>query len=163
MCDVIGPSVGATRIDQGRHMEQKSFHSTISLTHRLQLDERRITRIETAKNIKDIVILPTDKGCVTVVMDKKDYSHKMDSLFNDKHTYEPLKCNPTPALQRRLSGKLLDLKKKETIDIQLYYRLRCRVPQSAKLYGLPKLPIVSYCWSPTYQLSKHLTNILEPL
>ena len=115
------------------------------------------------RNDKDIVILPTDKGCVTVVMDKKDYSHKMDSLFNDKHTYEPLKCNPTPALQRRLSGKLLDLKKKETIDIQLYYRLRCRIPQSAKLYGLPKLPIVSYCWSPTYQLSKHLTNILEPL
>ena len=49
MCDVIGPSVGATRVDQGRHQEQKSFHSTISLTHRLQLDERRITRIETAK------------------------------------------------------------------------------------------------------------------
>ena len=26
-----------------------------------------------------------------------------------------------------------------TIDIQLFYRLKCRVPQSAKLYGLPKL------------------------
>ena len=63
----------------------------------------------------------------------------MDSLVNDKQTYEPLKRNPTPALQQRLSGKLLDLKKKETIDIQLYYRLRCRVPQLAKLYGLPKL------------------------
>ena len=91
------------------------------------------------RNDKDIVILPTDKGCVTVVMDKKDYSHKMDSLVNNKQTYEPLKRNPTPALQRRLSGKVLDLKKKETIDIQLYYRLRCRVPQLAKLYGLPKL------------------------
>ena len=95
----------------------------------------------------------------------------MDSLVNDKQTYEPLKRDPTPALQRRLNGKLLDLKKTETIDIQLYYRLRCRVPQSAKLYGLPKLhkpnipmrPIVSFCGSPTYQLSKHLTNILKPL
>ena len=95
----------------------------------------------------------------------------MDSLVNDKQTYEPLKRDPTPALQRRLNGKLLDLKNTETIDIQLYYRLRCRVPQSAKLYGLPKLhkpnipmrPIVSFCGSPTYQLSKHLTNILKPL
>ena len=95
----------------------------------------------------------------------------MDSLVNEKQTYEPLKRDPTPALQRRLNGKLLDLKKTETIDIQLYYRLRCRVPQSAKLYGLPKLhkpnipmrPIVSFCGSPTYQLSKHLTNILKPL
>ena len=79
----------------------------------------------------------------------------MDSLVNDKQTYEPLKRDPTPALQRRLNGKLLDLKKTETIDIQLYYRLRCCVLQSTKLYGLPKLhkpnipmrPIVSFCGS----------------
>ena len=40
-----------------------------------------------------------------------------------------------------------------------------------KLYGLPKLhkpgfpmrPIVSFCGSPTYQLSKYLTTILQPL
>ena len=76
------------------------------------------------RNDKDIVILPADKGRVTVVMDKKDYTDKMDSLVNDKQTYEPLKRDPTPALQRRLNGKLLDLKKTETIDIQLYYRLR---------------------------------------
>ena len=85
--------------------------------------------------------------------------------------YEPLKRDPRAALQQRLNGKLLDLKKAETIDIQLYYRLRCRVPRSAKLYGLPKLhkrnipmrPIVSFCGSPIYQLSKHLTSILKPL
>ena len=63
----------------------------------------------------------------------------MTNRYNDKQIYEPLKRDPTPALQRRLNGKLLALKKRETIDIQLYYRLRCRVPQSAKLYGLPKL------------------------
>ena len=71
---------GTTSIDQGRHQEQNSFHSTISLPHRLLLDERRIKRIETAKNDKDIVILPADKGRITVVMDKKDYTDKMDSL-----------------------------------------------------------------------------------
>jgi len=42
------------------------------------------------KNDKDIVILSADKGCVTVVMDKKDYSDKMNSLVNDKQTCEPL-------------------------------------------------------------------------
>ena len=68
------------------------------------------------RNDKDIVILPADKGRVTVVMDKTDYTDKMDSLVNDKQTYEPLKRDPTPALQRRLNGKLLDLKKTETID-----------------------------------------------
>ena len=62
-------------------------------------------------------ILPADKGRVTVVMDMKDWTDEMDSLVNDKQTHEPLKRDPTPSLQRRLNGKLLDLKKTETIDI----------------------------------------------
>ena len=61
--------------------------------------------------------------------------------------------------------------KTNAIDTQRYYRLKCSVPQPPKLYGLPKLhkpgfpmrPIVSFCGSPTYQLSKYLTTILQPL
>ena len=66
---------------------------------------------------------------------------------------------------------LLTLKKTDKIDFRRYNRLRCSVPQPPKLYGLPKLhkpnipmrPIVSFCGSPTYQLSKYLTNVLKPL
>ena len=123
------------------------------------------------KNDNNIVILPADKGRVTVVMDKTDYFDKMDALVNDKQTYEELKRDPTPALQRKLNSKILTLKKTDAFDTQRYYRLRCSVPQPPKLYGLPKLhkpgipmrPIVSFCGSPTYQLSKYLTNILQPL
>ena len=123
------------------------------------------------KNDNDIVILPADKGRVTVVMDKTDYFDKMDALVNDKQTYEELKRDPTPSLQRKLNSKILTLKKTDAIDTQRYYRLRCSVPQPPKLYGLPKLhkpgipmrPIVSFCESPTYQLSKYLTTILQPL
>ena len=123
------------------------------------------------KNDNNIVILPADKGRVTVVMDKTDYFDKMDALVNDKQTYEELKRDPTPALQRKLNSKILTLKKTDAIDTQRYYRLRCSVPQPPKLYGLPKLhkpgipmrPIVSFCGSPTYQLSRYLTTILQPL
>ena len=105
-------------------------------------------------------------------MDKTDYHDKMDALVNDKQTYEELKRDPTPALQRKLNSTLLTLKKTNAIGTQrYYYRLRCSVPQPPKLYGLPKLhkpgfsmrPIVSFCGSPTYQLSKYLTTILQPL
>ena len=117
------------------------------------------------------VILPADKGRVTVVMNKTDYYDKIDAIVNDKQTYQVLKRDPTPALQRKLNSKLFDLKKTDAIDIQRYNRLRCRVPQPPKLYGLPKLhkpnipmrPIVSFCGSPTYQLSKYLTTVLKPL
>ena len=81
------------------------------------------------RNDKAVVILPADKGHLSVVMDKKDYADKMDSLVNDKQANEPLKRNLTPALQGRLNGRLLDLKRTETMDIQLYYRLRCHVLQ----------------------------------
>ena len=49
-------------------------------------------------------------------MDKTDYNDKMDSLVNDKQTYEVLKRDPTPALQRKLNNKLLTLKKTDKID-----------------------------------------------
>ena len=102
----------------------------------------------------------------------KDEQHALKRLKNDKDkTYEELKSDPTPALQRKLNSTLLTLKKTNAIDTQHYYRLRYSVPQPPKLYGLPKLhkpgfpmrPIVSFCGSPTYQLSKYLTTILQPL
>ena len=69
-------------------------------------------------------------------MDKTDYYDKMDTLVHDKQTYEELKRDPMPALQRKLNSKLIDLKKTDVIDIQRYNRLRCRVPTPPKLYGL---------------------------
>ena len=68
------------------------------------------------KNDKDIVILPADKGRVTVVMDKTDYHDKMDALVNDTQTYEDLKRDLTPALQCKLDSTLLTLKKTNAID-----------------------------------------------
>ena len=131
-------------------------------------EQKALKRLKTDENI---VILRADKGRMTVVMDKTDYNDKMDSLVNDKQTYEVLKRDPTPALQRKLNNKLLTLKKTDKIDFRRYNKLRCSVRQPPKLYGLPELhkpnipmrSIVSFCGSPTYQLSKYLTNVLKPL
>ena len=50
-------------------------------------EQKALKRLKTDEII---VILPADKGRVTVVMDKTDYNDKMDSLVNDKQTYEVL-------------------------------------------------------------------------
>ena len=137
--------------------------------------ENNLTREEqrALKRLKnnDIVILPPDKGHVIVVMDKTDYNHKMDTLVNDKHTYELLIQDPTPSLQRKLNSKMFSMRKANMINLQTYYRLRSSVARPSKLYGLPKLhkpqipmrPIVSFYGSPIYKLSKHLTTILQLL
>ena len=129
---------------------------------------KELQALKRLKNDKNIVILPANKGLVTVFMDKTDYFDKMDSLVNNKQTYEELKRDPMPALQRKLNSKIHTLKKTDAINTQRYYRLRCSVPRPPKLYGLPKLhkpgiTMVSFCRSPAYQLSKHLTTILQPL
>ena len=62
------------------------------------LTKDELHALKRIKNDKDIVILPADKGHVTVAIDKMDYTDKMDSLVNDKQIYEPLKRDPTPAL-----------------------------------------------------------------
>ena len=103
-------------------------------------------------------------------MDKTDYHNKMDVLVNDKQTYEVLTRDPTPTLQRKLYKKIFSLRQTDVINNPQYFRLRCSVPQPPKLYGLPKLhkpnipmqPIVSFCGSPTYELSKYLTTMLKP-
>ena len=57
-------------------------------------EQQALKRLKTT----DIVILPADKGRVTVVMNKTDYHDKMDALVNNKQTYEELKRDPTPTL-----------------------------------------------------------------
>ena len=147
--------------------------STIQSTPRLEsnLSREELRALKRLRNVDTIVILPADKGRVTVVMDKSEYFDKMNHLVEDRKTYKELDSDPTPALARRLNNKLLELEKKKHLNGYQYKRLRCSAPQSPKLYGLPKLhkpqipmrPIVSFCGSPTYQLSKYLTSILQPL
>ena len=66
-------------------------------------EQKALKRLKTKENM---VILSVDKGrAVTIVMDKTDYNVKMDALVNDKQTYEVLKPDLTPALQRKINNK----------------------------------------------------------
>ena len=62
------------------------------------------------KNDNNIVILPADKGRVTVVMDKTDYFDKMDALVNDKLT-KNLNATRRQHCNVNLTAKYLRLKR----------------------------------------------------
>ena len=97
---VLSPFWPVKRSYHNRPRTTSGAESTLqsaSLTD-FNLTKDELHALKRLKNDKDIVILHADKGRVTVVMDEKDYSDKMDSLVNDKQTYEPLKRDPTPAL-----------------------------------------------------------------
>ena len=78
-------------------------------------------------------------------MDKIDYNDKMDSLVNDKQTYEVLKRDPTPALQRKRNNKLPTLKKTDKIEFRRYNRLRC-----SQFRGHPSCMDYQNYTNPTY-------------
>ena len=118
--------------DNIRSRVASTIQSTPKLDSNFTREEHRA--LKRLQNDEDIVILPADKGRVTVVMDKTEYFDKMDSFVNDKRTYEELTVNPAPKLRKGLNAKLLELKKRDLLSYNLYHRLRCSAPQSTKLY-----------------------------
>jgi hypothetical protein len=119
---------------------------------------------------QDIVILPADKGNVTVVMNKGEYTDKILSMLDDG-TYKKLKGDPTCNVERKITKMLTKCEKDGYITRKhrLYLQPNCSTPP--QLYGLPKVhkaniplrPIVSTIGSPVYRLSKMLARILTPL
>jgi hypothetical protein len=66
--------------------------------------------IKCLKSDDNIVILPSDKGKCTVVMNKCDYEEKALNLLNDSNTYEKVPSDPTKRLQRKVTKVLNDLR-----------------------------------------------------
>ena len=58
----------------------------------------------------NIMVLPADKGRVTVVMDKQSYLDKCQELLRDEKTYKKLKRDPTSNYQDKFKESLWDLK-----------------------------------------------------
>lgn len=96
---------------------------------------------------------------------------KMDTLVNDKLTYEPLKH--MVALQWRLNNKLPYLTSKWLTPLTCKFiadlgTLNHNQPNSThylsytNLIIMPMWTIVLFCGSLMYQLSKHLSSILRP-
>ena len=126
--------------------------------------------LKSLKEDKSIMILPADKGRASVVLDADTYHAKMSSLI-DSGPYQLLNKDPTDRLTRKLSEKLLTLKRNGNISEAVYNKIRPRHKQPPRVYGLPKThkantpfrPIVSCVNTFAYDASAFLANILSPL
>ena len=56
-----------------------------------------------------LMILPADKGCTTVVINKTTYDAKVANMLSDTSTYKPLSKDPTSTLQWKMNSLLLSL------------------------------------------------------
>ena len=131
------------------------------------LSSSQQTALRSLKRKQDIVILKSDKGNATVVMDKEEYHQKCLALLQPP-TYMCLKKDPTPKFERKVTEAFKDLKNKQLITKAHYEPSLSKAP---RFYGLPKIhkpdtplrPIVSAIGSLTYSLAKFVTSIISPL
>ena len=115
---------------------------------------------------KNIIILPADKGNVTVVLNTVDYESKIRNLL-DNPNYKKLTSNPTNKIDT-LTKKLI---KSSTLKKEDHWMVMEKAPRTPVLYGLPKIhkpgaplrPIVSTIGGPTYKLAQFLSKKLQPL
>lgn len=125
------------------------------------LSESECAAVRSLRDNEEIVVLPADKGNVTVVMDAEEYSTKMLALLGDAGTYASLGKDPTQKVQQELQKLLADVF--HAVPPQhkgLYYKLLCHNGSAPAIYGLPKLhkpgvplrPIVDFTRSPLHRL-----------
>ena len=104
-------------------------------------------------------------------MNRDDYIEKATALLHDTETYTELDADPTKTTTTRINAQLKKLKDQHKLSANLYHHIRPSDASIAKFYGLPKIhkptiplrPIVSLPGSPTYNLAKHLSALLNPL
>ena len=116
------------------------------------------------------MILPADKGRASVVLDTNTYHDKMKTLI-ETGPYQLLHKDPTDRLSRKLTEKLLSLKRSGHLSESVYNKIRPKHKQPPRIYGQPKIhkpnvplrPIVSCINTFAYDLSAHLADILSPL
>ena len=116
-----------------------------------------------------IVVIHADKGHVTVILDKSMHNDKAYELLNDNSTYEILKKDLMPSIQKKLNFLISELEKNKLMDPSLARNLKCYTGSAPVFYGVPKIhkpclplwPIIDYTSSPLYNLSCFLSNLLK--
>ena len=126
--------------------------------------------IKSLKQDDSIIILPADKGNTTVVMNKEEYTHRMNSLVTEG-AYKKLERDPTPASERKLTKLIKKNKDNGHLTDTQYRKLNQHHSKLPHMYGLPKVqktnvplrPIVSCRDSACHPLSQFLVKIINPL
>ncbi|XP_064468708.1 uncharacterized protein LOC135382970 [Ornithodoros turicata] len=146
------------------------------ISKKWELPQNNLTRnerqaLQELRTDSTIMILPSDKGKSTVVMDKDAYISKTKELFQDKSRFVELPTDPTQKSERALVQRLRQLRECGSISDTVYKRLFSSDGATPRAYGLPKVhkpdvplrPIVSFTGAPTYQLSRFLVELLSPI
>ncbi|XP_044764459.1 uncharacterized protein LOC123321021 [Coccinella septempunctata] len=132
-----------------------------------------ITRLENStkrflREHPDIIVTQSDKGGVTVLMEKEKYINLANQQLGDQEYYQQISKDPTSTIEQKLNKKVSELKQKNYITPEEAKELMTYDGLCPKYYGLVKIhkpelslrPIISSIGSPTTRISQFLKYIL---
>ncbi|CAF1227202.1 unnamed protein product [Rotaria sordida] len=118
-----------------------------------------------------VLITKPNKGRGVVILDRNDYTEKLENILSDNKKFKLLNEDPTISCENALTTVLRQMKNEEYWTQQEYKYIKPVGSVPARLYGLPKVhkdnvplrPIVSCIKSYNYKLGKFLANIIKPI
>ena len=84
------------------------------------------------------MVFLADKGRASVILDADKYHAKISALI-DSGAYQLLNKDPTDSLTRKLSEKLLTLKREWTLSEAAYNKIRPHHKRPPRILLLPKI------------------------
>ena len=119
--------------------------------------------------IDNIIIVSAGKRRSTVVINKIYYQNKTNLHMNDDK--QKLQRNPISSIQTKLNFSLKRFETEKKLSRSQYLHLHCNTTSTPRIYshhklnkiGHPIRPIVSFCGSPTAEVSTFLSKIFNPL
>ncbi|VEL24371.1 unnamed protein product, partial [Protopolystoma xenopodis] len=109
------------------------------LTHQEPTHRNRFSVIHKNLESNEQLVLQTDEGGATVIMDKKQYTEKMEHTLRDRTTYHISNKDPTMKINGILSGMLKDMHRNEEIDAWTMNSIIRKDARPPTAYGLPKI------------------------
>lgn len=119
------------------------------------------------KNNENLLVLNSDKGSVTVIIERETYKQKMYEIVNSE-SFRTLQKDPTLTLQTKSNNYIKKLQDLNILSAERAKALKSYNSVCPKIYGNPKLhkrdcplrPIVSSINSPTSNISMFMTEVL---
>ena len=119
--------------------------------HDIAMQKEWFSALTKLQKNESITITKPDKDSGVVILNKSDYTNKMNNILHDETKFKRVgpasTCDNTAAIESRLQKRLLELFKAKLIPEEIYRFIRPTGSQRPRMYGLPKThkPKVPFC------------------
>lgn len=144
------------------HLHKNNVHATDNI-ERMYKTTKNFLRTN-----NHLIVLDSDKGSTTVLMDKVDYLQKMYSIINTDN-FKKVARDPTTTIQNKANKIITTLTNQNIVSKENAKLMKSYNSVSPRMYGNPKVhkenipmrPIVSDLQGPTCKLSNYIAQILS--